>query len=187
MRTSTTNGRNYDRRSLVERSARYFREGRIFLKITHNSLPLRRSGPLDSGIAAYAPTLWEARFREPVRCSTALWQVSLSRPLLCLVQDAWVCRQLHPNPSAPTEVLGAGTAADERVRIEARQRLRYGLKGDRAPLHVRTTVLYCPGYDTLVEAIGSNFHPAREAAGTVLCFGFEECSFLVAWTPICGA
>ena len=152
MRTSTTNGRNYDRRSLVERSARYFREGRIFLKITHNSLPLRRSGPLDSGIAAYAPTLWEARFREPVRCSTALWQVSLSRPLLCPVQDAQQlrqarveeplvvpaaaivsalgqsCRQLHSNPSAPTQVLGAGTAADDCVRIEARKR----------PLHSRS-------------------------------------------------
>ena len=82
---------------------------------------------------------------------------------------------------------GAGTAADDRVRIEARQRLRYGPKGDGAPLHVRTTVLYCPGYDTLVEAIGSTFHPAKEAAGTVLCFGFEECSFLVVWTPINGA
>ena len=45
-------------------------------------------------------------------------------------------------------------AVDDRVRTEARQRLRYGLKGDRAPLHVRTTVIYCPGYDTLVEAIG---------------------------------
>ena len=68
-------------------------------------------------------------------------------------------------------------AADDRVRTEARQRLRYGLKGDRAPLHVRTTVIYCPGYDTLVEAIGSNFHPPGRPPGQCCASAFRIPAF----------